>query len=220
MRAALPRAPPASTAGRRSCSALRRLAARPSIPLGLRDRVHAAHGRRAATRSAALLRDAAIVVPSPDGLERLRAEAAAAGCAVVEPHGVDAQPELAAAALLPLRRGRRRRGAKDADARAPPCAGSELRATSRERPRARLRRGARAAGARRAATRPSRSPTATWIVADLHMHTSLVARLLDRRRPSCVDHAESEGLGAIAVTDHNVFGGALESGRDARAAAS
>ena len=25
-----------------------------------------------------------------------------------------------------------------------------------------------------------------------------------------VDHAESEGLGAIAVTDHNVFGGALE----------
>ena len=25
-----------------------------------------------------------------------------------------------------------------------------------------------------------------------------------------VDHAEAEGLGAIAVTDHNVFGGALE----------
>ena len=31
-----------------------------------------------------------------------------------------------------------------------------------------------------------------------------------------VDHAESEGLGAIAVTDHNVFGGALEAADYAR----
>jgi predicted metal-dependent phosphoesterase TrpH len=31
-----------------------------------------------------------------------------------------------------------------------------------------------------------------------------------------VDHAEAEGLGAIAVTDHNVFGGALEAGDHAR----
>ncbi len=35
-----------------------------------------------------------------------------------------------------------------------------------------------------------------------------------------VDHAEAEGLGAIAVTDHNVFGGALETADDARAATS
>jgi predicted metal-dependent phosphoesterase TrpH len=28
--------------------------------------------------------------------------------------------------------------------------------------------------------------------------------------PDLLDHAEAEGLGAIAVTDHNVFGGALE----------
>ena len=28
--------------------------------------------------------------------------------------------------------------------------------------------------------------------------------------PELIDHAEAEGLGAIAVTDHNVFGGALE----------
>jgi predicted metal-dependent phosphoesterase TrpH len=48
-----------------------------------------------------------------------------------------------------------------------------------------------------------------FILADLHMHTRWshdcsieVAELLD--------HAEAEGLGAIAVTDHNVFGGALE----------
>jgi predicted metal-dependent phosphoesterase TrpH len=31
-----------------------------------------------------------------------------------------------------------------------------------------------------------------------------------------VDHAEAEGLGAIAVTDHNVFGGALETADEAR----
>jgi predicted metal-dependent phosphoesterase TrpH len=31
-----------------------------------------------------------------------------------------------------------------------------------------------------------------------------------------LDHAESEGLGAIAVTDHNVFGGALEAAERAR----
>jgi predicted metal-dependent phosphoesterase TrpH len=48
-----------------------------------------------------------------------------------------------------------------------------------------------------------------WIVADLHMHTSWSA---DCSIPvaDLLDHAESEGLGAIAVTDHNVFGGALE----------
>ena len=31
-----------------------------------------------------------------------------------------------------------------------------------------------------------------------------------------LDHAEAEGLGAIAVTDHNVFGGALEAVEQAR----
>jgi predicted metal-dependent phosphoesterase TrpH len=48
-----------------------------------------------------------------------------------------------------------------------------------------------------------------WIICDLHLHTSWshdcsipVADLLD--------HAEATGLGGIAVTDHNVFGGARE----------
>ena len=54
-----------------------------------------------------------------------------------------------------------------------------------------------------------------WLVADLHLHTS--------RSHDCsievddlLDHAEAEGLGAIAVTDHNVFGGALEAVERAR----
>ena len=65
-------------------------------------------------------------------------------------------------------------------------------------------------GPRRRAAR-SDEPLADreWIVADLHMHT--------RWSHDCsigveelLDHAEAEGLGAIAVTDHNAFGGALE----------
>jgi hypothetical protein len=48
-----------------------------------------------------------------------------------------------------------------------------------------------------------------WILCDLHMHTSWSHDCaVDPRE--LVEHAEEEGLGAIAVTDHNAFGGALE----------
>ena len=48
-----------------------------------------------------------------------------------------------------------------------------------------------------------------WIAADLHLHTSWSH---DCQIPveELLEHAEAQGLGAIAVTDHNVFGGALE----------
>src|SRR5207244_8915786 len=48
-----------------------------------------------------------------------------------------------------------------------------------------------------------------WTLADLHMHTSWSH---DCQIPAAelVAHAEQQGLGAIAVTDHNAFGGALE----------
>jgi len=48
-----------------------------------------------------------------------------------------------------------------------------------------------------------------WIVADLHMHT-LWSHDCQIPVEELLDHAEAEGLGAIAVTDHNVFGGARE----------
>jgi predicted metal-dependent phosphoesterase TrpH len=54
-----------------------------------------------------------------------------------------------------------------------------------------------------------------WIVADLHMHTSW-SHDCSIDPAELVDHAEAEGLGAIAVTDHNVFGGALETVDEAR----
>src|SRR5439155_21765444 len=54
-----------------------------------------------------------------------------------------------------------------------------------------------------------------WIVADLHLHTSW-SHDCSISVDELLDHAEAQGLGAIAVTDHNVFGGALEAVERAR----
>jgi hypothetical protein len=149
---------------------------------------------------AAALGEAAIFVPAAEGEERLKLEAAAAGAAVV---GADVGAETEIARL-----------ATDADVRS--------RAADE---------GLAHAGAQsfehvaqeldslynRLVSKPHRrsdeggDPLADreWIVVDLHMHTDWsndcatpVADLLD--------HAEGIGLGAIAITDHNAFGGALE----------
>jgi predicted metal-dependent phosphoesterase TrpH len=182
-----------------------RLAARPSIPLRLRDRVHVRTGLTGDAR-AQLLRSAAIVVPSPDGLGRLRDEAAAAGCALVDPPDVSAQPELAAAALL--------RFAEDEQAREKDGASRRTSVThgSFDDVAARLDGLYVAArGRKRASRRNESEPLADrdWIVVDLHMHTNH-SHDCSIDPAELVEHAESEGLGAIAVTDHNVFGGALE----------
>ena len=188
-----------------------KLAARPSIPLGLRDRVHLRTAVRGEAR-AELLRDAAIVVPSPDGLARLRTEAAAAGCAVVEPHGVEAQPELAAAALLRFAEDDSARK-RDADARRAAVAGSSFDVVANDLERVYDEARARRRAPRRHETEPLADRE--WIVVDLHMHTRW-SHDCSIEPAALVDHAESEGLGAIAVTDHNVFGGALETVEIAR----
>ena len=188
-----------------------RLAARPSIPLALRDRVRVRTALTSVAR-AEILRTAAVVLPSPDGHPRLRAEAAAAACAVVDPPGVADQPELAAAALLRL--------TEDADAREGDAAsrraavvGQDFRlvAEALERHYADARR------LRRPARRQETEPLADreWILADLHMHTNH-SHDCSIEPGALVAHAESEGLGAIAVTDHNVFAGALEAVEAAR----
>ena len=73
--------------------------------------------------------------------------------------------------------------------------------------------------ARRDADHSESDPLADrdWIVADLHMHTSW-SHDCSVAAADLLDHAEEIGLGAIAVTDHNVFGGALEAVELARAA--
>ena len=48
-----------------------------------------------------------------------------------------------------------------------------------------------------------------WITIDLHLHTEW-SHDCSIPTEDVLDHAEAIGLGGIAVTDHNVFGGALE----------
>ena len=188
-----------------------RLAARPSIPLGLRDRVHLRTAVRSEAR-AEIVRRAAIVVPSPDGLARLRSEAAAAACALVAPPGVVAQPELATAALLRFAEDEAARERDGAERRASVAdEGFDTLAERVEEIYAEARR------RRRPTRRHDVEPLADrdWIVADLHMHTSH-SHDCSIEPDALVAHAESEGLGAIAVTDHNVFTGALEAVEAAR----
>ncbi len=184
----------------------KQLTGRPYVPRALRERVHLRTGRDGPSR-AIFLNDAAIFAPSASGLQRVRLEAAAAGAAIAAPAGVQDQPELAAAALARLAEDPELRGREAARARA--CAEAQ----SFDVLAGELESIYEGLGARR--RRPRAAPSSRgvdegdWIVCDLHMHTSFshdcrvgVEELLD--------HAEAEGLGAIAITDHDVFAGALE----------
>ncbi len=180
------------------------LSGRPYIPRAVRDRVSVRTARDGPSR-AAILGPAGIFVPAPGGLRRLVLEAEAAGVAVAAPPRAAEQPELAAAAAARLAENDvlRERVAKEGRARAEQQRFEEV--------GARLDELYRELAGRRRGPRAAHDPLAgrPWILADLHAHTSWshdcsvdVADLLD--------HAEAEGLGALAITDHNVFGGALE----------
>jgi predicted metal-dependent phosphoesterase TrpH len=146
-----------------------------------------------------------------EGLRRVALEAAASGCAIARPRWVDAQPELAAAATARL--------AEDAELRAREGESARQGATGQsfDDVGARLAELYASLGTRRRRRRRQADPLADrpWIVADLHMHTSW-SHDCSIDAGELVDHAEGEGLGAIAVTDHNVFGGALEAADYAR----
>jgi predicted metal-dependent phosphoesterase TrpH/glycosyltransferase involved in cell wall biosynthesis len=187
------------------------LAGRPSVPHDLRDRVHVRTARDAETR-AQLLAEAAVFVPAPGGLGRLRLEAEACGAASADPPALAEQPQLAAAAVARLVENETVR--------------EELQADARKRAEKQSWGAVGAGGGgvyrelckrRRAPRKQSADPLAgrEWILCDLHMHTS--------SSPDCsvevddlLDHAEEIGLGAIAVTDHNVFAGAPEAASKAR----
>jgi len=154
---------------------------------------------------AAILAEAGIFVPAPGGLRRFVLEAQAAGAAVAAPAGADEQPELAAAAAARLAEDEalRERLAAAGRARAEEHAfgrvGSQLDELYGE------------LATRRRKPRVAHDPLAgrPWILADLHAHTSW-SYDCSVDVEELVDHAEAEGLGAVAITDHNVFGGALE----------
>ena len=188
------------------------LIARPAIPRDLAGRVRVRTARNGAAR-AALLNEAAVFLP---GVAR-----AAAGAPRGE--GRRLRDRRAARGRGAARaRGRRRRaarggrGAAGARGREAPAPRPTASRSTRSRPSSRRSTPAFARGSARAG-RGAADPLADreWIVADLHMHTSWSFDCaIDPAE--LVDHAESEGLGAIAITDHNVFGGALETADLAR----
>jgi predicted metal-dependent phosphoesterase TrpH/glycosyltransferase involved in cell wall biosynthesis len=180
------------------------LSTRPGIPLALRDRVQVRSGRTPEAR-AAVLGEAAIVVSAPTGSARLRLEAMAAGAVLADPPGALDQPELAAAAVARFAEDEALRERRAAEARA--AAESQSFAAVA----AQLDELYQGLGRRRRPRRRDADPLhdRPWIVADLHMHTSW-SHDCSIEVDELLDHAEAEGLGAIAVTDHNVFGGAAE----------
>jgi predicted metal-dependent phosphoesterase TrpH len=181
----------------------RPLIGRPAIPRDLADRVQVRTLRDGGSR-AGLFASASIFVPGIAGLQRVSLEAEAAACAVARPHGVEQQPELAAAATARLAeddefRGREAKKARaDAEANDFSVVSAQLADLYDGLPTRRRRR-------------PQTDPLGDrpLIVADLHMHTSW-SHDCSTDPAELVDYAEAHGLGAIAVTDHNVFGGALE----------
>ena len=179
------------------------LSGKPTVPRDLADRMHVRTARDGAAR-AALLSEAAIFVPALDGLRRVALEAAAAGAAIAAPPHVREQPQLAGAAAARL--------AEDPDLREREGAENRRRAEAQSFAKVAAEHDElyRSLGRRRARPREE-DPLVDrdWIVCDLHMHTSW-SHDCAIEVPELLAHAESEGLGAIAITDHNVFGGAEE----------
>ncbi len=183
----------------------------PSVPRAVRGRVRTLTASDDAARAGAL-GGAAGFLPARSGSRRLRLEALSSGIPIVLPPGVDEQPELVGAEMERLAEdaGYRRRQA-EAGRRA--VEGESLEALERELGelyRTTLRR-------RRHPTGEPVDPLADrpWILADLHMHTER-SHDCSIGVPELVAHAEAIGLGAIAVTDHNVFDGALAAVEAAR----
>jgi predicted metal-dependent phosphoesterase TrpH len=180
------------------------LTGRPTIPRLLRDRVHVRTARDGAAR-AALLAEAAIFVPALEGLNRVRLEASASGCAIAAPPGVREQPELAGAETARLAENVEYRERKQERARAE-AEEQSFAIVARE-----LDELYRSLALRRhtPARRDDPLRDRPWILADLHMHTNW-SHDCAVDPADLIMYAEANGLGAIAVTDHNVFGGALE----------
>ncbi len=180
------------------------LAGRPYVPLAVRGRVHVRTTLDPDSRAGALA-DAAAFIPAERGLERLALEAQAGSVPVVDPPGSDAQPELIAAAMARLtenddwRAKLSREGRESALGESVSALGDALEDVYRSVLRRRRR------------SQPPSDPLGDrpLILCDLHMHTE---HSHDCAVPvqTLLDYAEAQGLGAIAVTDHNVFTGAQE----------
>jgi predicted metal-dependent phosphoesterase TrpH/glycosyltransferase involved in cell wall biosynthesis len=180
------------------------LAGRPYVPLAVRGRVHVRTALDPESR-AATLAGAAALIPAQRGLARLALEAQASGVPLLDPPGSDSQPELVAAAMARLAESKDWRaklaeqGRKAVEGESVSSLGDALEETYRS-----------VLGRRRRPAAPV-DPLADrpLVLCDLHMHTE---HSHDCAVPvdALLDYAEVQGLGAIAVTDHNVFSGARE----------
>ena len=178
------------------------LTGRPYVPRALRGRVRIA-ARSTSDPARAQLEGRSDLRPAATGSARARLEAAAAGVAI-DPPGV--------AGAAGARRGRLARlaeddGVREQAGRAAREAAEGRASTRSPRARARVYSGSSAPPAR-AAAEASRSRTALDRLRPPHAHRG--SHDCSIGVEELLDHAEAEGLGAIAVTDHNVFGGALE----------
>jgi predicted metal-dependent phosphoesterase TrpH/glycosyltransferase involved in cell wall biosynthesis len=182
----------------------RPLAGRPYVPLALRGRVSVRTAVEPESRARAIA-GAAALIPAQRGLPRLGFEAQAAGIPLLDPPGSDAQPELVAAAMARLaddgewRSDLSRRARQVAERESVSALGDELERLYR----------AVLGRRRRAPERMDPLAQRPFVLCDLHMHTE---HSHDCAVPveALLDYAEARGLGAIAITDHNVFAGAQE----------
>ena len=186
----------------------RPLSGRPPSPRALRGRLRVRTGFDGDAR-AEVFRAASVFVPAADGVPRARLEAQAAGVAIADPAGRANQPELAAAETARLLEDDAFRERRSAEALT--SAGEESFVALADRVEEVYGR----LGRRRRPHAPAQEADKDWIIVDLHMHTSW-SHDCSIEVDELLDHAEAEGLGAIAVTDHNLFGGALEAVERAR----
>jgi predicted metal-dependent phosphoesterase TrpH/glycosyltransferase involved in cell wall biosynthesis len=187
------------------------LSGRPYVPRALRDRVSVRTALDEGSR-ARLLAGAAGLVPAKRGLARFLAEAAAASVTVVDPSGAGEQPELVAAALGRIaddpawRKSLAAKAHERAAGQSVAALGDQLEGVYKS-----------VLGRRRTVLHPPAEPLADrpFILADLHMHTDH-SHDCSVPVPELLDYAQAQGLGAIAITDHNVFAGAKEGAELAR----
>jgi predicted metal-dependent phosphoesterase TrpH/glycosyltransferase involved in cell wall biosynthesis len=186
---------------------------RPFVPAQARGRIHA-YSPEGAEGRAAILAGADIFVAGEGGDPSLAWEARACGCAVVAPleegsldlgepglgFAVD-QPALAAAATArllddaALRERQAEEGLRAAAERSFPAVAGRIEAVY-----------ANLGSRRRTSRRPGLGRRET-ISVDLHMHTSHSYDCATDPQ-ALVDHCIAQGLGAIAITDHNEVSGA------------
>lgn len=182
----------------------RPLSGRPSIPRALRGRVHVRTALDERARAAELV-GALGFVPAELGLRRLHLEAALLGVVTLDPPGAAEQPELLAAALARLAEDRAWQARASGQARltGEQASAAALGDTLEQLYGQTVRR--------RRAARASADPLAgrPYVLCDLHLHTE---HSYDCSVPvaDLLDQAEAQELGAVAITDHNVFSGALE----------